>query len=315
MSVPSAFEKLPAASRSLPSAHRNTDSPIALDHGHETSRGTSARRLLPGQGIVRLRRHGPRTSVVRAEGANPLKLMMPRRRVAVPHIYTSSYGGGLLAGDETSLAIHAERGARGVLTTQASTKIYKNPRGLPCGQSLQGRVEDDAVLVIAPEAVCCFADSRYDQIQHITVAEGGNLVIVDWMTSGRYEVGERFQFKSYSARLSIWQDDRHILEDATRLDQADGPLDSSFRMGRFNCLATMVILGPQFAPIAEFLLERERQETMRRGQRMIAITQPLASGVLIRVLSEVTQDARHYFDEIFAKIDPIVGTTTWAGKL
>lgn len=315
MSQTSVYEASHMPTRSMPSSQPNTVSSSTQNHRPAPAPRELGRRLAAGEGVVRLRLHGARTSVVRAEGANPLKLMVPRRRVKVPHIYTSSYGGGLLAGDETSLSIHAEAGAHGVLTTQASTKIYKNPKRLPCGQTFQGRVEADAVLVVAPESVCCFANSRYDQQQRFSIDEGGNLVVVDWMTSGRYEVGERYQFDSYSARLAIFENGRHVLEDAIRLAQADGPIDAPFRMGRFNCLATMVILGPQFASISAELLQRERQETMRRGQAMIAVVQSLSTGVLIRVLCEVTQDARLYFDDIFEKIDPIIGTSTWAGKL
>ena len=273
------------------------------------------RRLEPGEGAIVLRRVREKTSIVRAEGANPLKLMIPRRRVAVPRIYISSYGGGLLAGDETRIHLHAEPGTRSVLTTQASTKIYKNPRGLPCGQTLDARIDADAIFVLAPEPISCFANSHYDQVQRFDVAEGGNLVIVDWMTSGRYEVGERFQFNHYYSRQSIHEDGRHILEDATRLDNADGPLDGPFRMGRFNCLATMIILGPRFREVIDQLLERERRENLNPGGAILAVAQPLSQGVLIRILSESTQDAKLYFDRIFEKIDPIIGASAWAGKL
>jgi len=48
----------------------------------------------------------------------------------------SSFGGGLVAGDETQVTIKLGEQTRCFLTTQASTKVYRNPFGRPCGHAI-----------------------------------------------------------------------------------------------------------------------------------------------------------------------------------
>lgn len=276
------------------------------------------RNLRAGEGLLRVARRGSGSVIVRAAAQAPMRLFIPRRKPSVPHVYTSSYGGGLLAGDQTDLLIQLEPGSRGVLSSQASTKIYKNPLGLPCSQSLHAQIGAEAMLIVAPEPISCFAGSRYDQRQRFDIEQGGNLVLVDWVTSGRYAVGERFQFTHYQSRQSIYYNNLHAIEDAVRLCPADGPLDSKFRMGHFNCSALMIVLGEQLADLATRWLEHEREQPLQRGGELLAISHPLPHslpGIIVRVLSVETQDAKRVIEHRLDEIDLIVGTKIWAGKL
>lgn len=275
------------------------------------------RNLRAGEGLLRVAHRGSGSVIVRAAASSPMRLLIPRRKPRVPHVYTSSYGGGLLAGDQTDLLVQLDPGSRCVLSTQASTKIYKNPLGLPCGQSLHAQIGSGAILTLAPEPISCFAGSRYDQRQRFDIEQGGNLVLVDWVTSGRYAVGERFQFTHFQSRQSIYYDGQHAIEDAVRLCPADGPLDSKFRMGHFNCSALMIVLGEQFAELAARWLEQERERSLQRGGELLSISHPLPHslpGIVLRVLSVETQDAKRVIEHRLDEIDLIVGTKTWAGK-
>jgi len=59
--------------------------------------------------------------------------------------------------------------------------------------------------------------ARKPRLQRFDIAATGNLVLVDWVSSGRYAVGERFQFTHYQSRQSIYYDDQLVIEDAVRL--------------------------------------------------------------------------------------------------
>src|SRR5262245_15567397 len=66
-----------------------------------------------------------RSDVHRARGAGPLRLLFPRAAGDAAWIVTSSLGGGLVDGDAVALDVRVEAGATAVVTTQASTKVYK----------------------------------------------------------------------------------------------------------------------------------------------------------------------------------------------
>ena len=59
----------------------------------------------------------------------------------------------MVAGDQTRLKLHVACGARCFVGTQASTKIYRNPRRLPCSHATQATLDADSLLVFAPDPV------------------------------------------------------------------------------------------------------------------------------------------------------------------
>src|SRR5687767_5260642 len=110
-----------------------------------------------------------RSAVVGSQARSPMRLLTPRARGETVWAYTSNFGGGMVAGDETRLELRIAAGARCFLSTQASTKVYRNPAQLPCSHELGARVCEDALLILAPDPVQCFAESSYEQRQHFTL--------------------------------------------------------------------------------------------------------------------------------------------------
>ena len=178
--------------------------------------------------------------LTRAIAASPLRLLHPKNSGSAAWVYAATYGGGLLGGDAIALDVNVGPGASALLSTQASTKVYRSDA--PASQRLRAHAGDDSLLVLLPDPVTPFAASHYTQEQHIDLAPGANLVAIDWMTAGRVSSGERWQFTSYASRTWLRRDGRVILHDATLLTPEDG--DVSERLGRFNCVAWAVAIGP-----------------------------------------------------------------------
>ena len=149
------------------------------------------------------------SAVTSAFASTPMKLLTPRSRGQSVWACTSSFGGGFVAGDETRLDLRIGRGARCFLGTQASTKIYRNPRALACGHVTQATIEENALLVFAPDPVQPFAGSSYTQRQTFRLGAGAGLVLVDWFTSGRAARGERWAFNRFQSRNEVWSAPLH----------------------------------------------------------------------------------------------------------
>src|ERR1051326_715369 len=132
---------------------------------------------LPGHAKLEVSRVSGKSAVTAAYASSPLKLLTPRARDESVWAYTSSFGGGLLAGDQTSLEVHLKPGARCFLSTQAATRIYRNPAGLPCSARPEAMLERDAILVFAPDRVQPFAESIYRQRQTWHLAENAGLAL------------------------------------------------------------------------------------------------------------------------------------------
>jgi urease accessory protein len=77
-----------------------------------------------------------RSAAISAWAVNPLKWLVPRSRGPSVWAYLCSFGGGLVAGDETELRVRLGEEARCYFGTQASTKVYRSPKGRKAVQEL-----------------------------------------------------------------------------------------------------------------------------------------------------------------------------------
>jgi len=227
--------------------------------------------------------------VTSAWAATPLTLLTPRPAGAYVQACLGNHGGGLVAGDEIRLALRVGAGAMCHLGTQASTKVYRNPLGLPCGQRVSARVESCAMLAFLPDPVQPFAGSEYLQEQEFELEVDANLVLVDWLSAGRVARGERWSFSRFQSRNRVSVAGRLAWWDSLRLDPADGKLAGVARLGRFNCLALALLMGPKLERAAANLLSRVGGQPVRSRAMLVTAASPLPGGVLLRLVGESTE--------------------------
>ncbi len=144
--------------------------------------GRGRLRIVPGA-------RAGRSVATEAFATSPLRLLLPANHGRAAWVYTSSFGGGLVDGDAIAIDLDVEGRAAAFLSTQASTKVYRSTRGTSAG--LRARVGEEALLVVAPDPVVCFAASRYRQRQEFELAGNATLVAIDWMSAGRWAAEER----------------------------------------------------------------------------------------------------------------------------
>jgi urease accessory protein len=296
----------------------------ALSTGRE--KGPEAYRAIPstcrpGSGSIEFTRVGTNTAVTTARAQSPLKLLCPRSAGRSAWVFTSNYGGGLLAGDDVRLGIHGGEGTTSLLSTQASTKIYRSRSGAGARQSISARIEAGALCVVAPDPVVCFAGARFEQRQQFHLDESASLVLIDSLTSGRLARGERWAFSRYRSSNQIILGDRRIFRDTLLLDPADGPLVHPQRMGRIDCLAMALLIGPRVQPAAESLLASISAQPpgLDPATRLLVSASPIrvdgmSSGVVVRIAGGGTEPVGRYLKQILAFLCPLLGEDPWKRK-
>ncbi|KAK4759263.1 hypothetical protein SAY87_022394 [Trapa incisa] len=162
-------------------------------------------------GDVRVEKVGGKSTVTRCFCRYPLKFIIPRKAGSVKTdsvwIYSLTYGGGIVSGDAISCGLYVGDGCTTVLTTQASTKVYKSLGSKCSEQLLEAEIGSEAILVVIPDPVTCFSTARYSQKQVFRVVSDSSLVLVDWITSGRHESGEIWDFDLYRSTNNIFLGD------------------------------------------------------------------------------------------------------------
>lgn len=277
---------------------------------------TSVKKLSAQRGHARLivESVAGQSAVTSAYASNPLKLLTPRSRGQSVWAYASSFGGGLVAGDETRLELRLDRSARCFLGTQASTKIYRNPRRLACGHVTRATIEADTLLVFAPDPVQPFAGSGYAQRQSFHLGPGAGLVLVDWFTSGRAARGERWAFDRFQSRNDVFLSGERIFTDSLLLDAAAEPLTSPHRTGRFNCFALLLLVGEPLRSAAAALLENVSARPVTRTAPLVASASPVRHGAVLRLAGESVEQVGRELHHHLQFASELLGDDPWARK-
>ena len=263
-----------------------------------------------GHASITFRRAGARTVVAEALAASPLRLLTPRNHGVGAWAYFATLGGGMVDGDHVDVRIVAAEGTTALVGTQASTKVYRSPRG--CSQTFAVHVAREAAVALVPDPVVCFAGAQYCQQTAVSVAPGGSLLLLDGYTCGRSARGERWDFASFSSRTTVTRDGVRAFVDAIRLDAVHGRI--SERMGRFDVVLSLVALGPRFAGVRAAML-RAPAPVPFSGAAATTAASPLgADGALVRVAAECFESASRSLHASFTELAALLGDDPFARK-
>jgi urease accessory protein len=254
------------------------------------------------------------STLVSASASSPLKLLTPCARGKSVWAYASNFGGGLVAGDQTRLDLRIGASARCFVGTQASTKVYRNPARLPCSHTTRATLENEALLVFAPDAVQAFAGSTYRQRQEFHLAEGAGLVLLDWFTSGRAARGERWVFNHFQSRNDVFMRGERVLVDSILLNAETGDLASSHRTGRFNCFAMLLLIGASVREATANLLAEISARPIERTGPLVCSASPVRDGAVLRLAGEEIESVSHEIKRHLNFLADHLGDNPWSRK-
>lgn len=268
----------------------------------------------PGTGLLEIQSVSGQSTVTSAWARSPLRILVPRPRGPSVWAYLSSFGGGLVAGDETQLTLKLGERARCFLTTQASTKVYPNHGRRPCGQLLRASLGSGSLLALAPDPVQAFAGATYRQSQQFHLEPDSGLVLVDWLCSGRLARGERWAFTRFESRIEIFLESERLLLDSLVLDPSHGGLDGPHRLGRFNCLALVLIVGRPLHEIAARVIEKSAEQRITPRASLTCSVSPVRAGALIRMAGERVEDVARQIQSCLEFVPALLGDNPWLRK-
>jgi len=265
----------------------------------------------PGTGLLDVVRVDRRSVVQRAYATSPLRLLTPRNHGSAAWVYASSYGGGLVGGDDLRLTVRVGREASVFLSSQASTKVYRS--SARSSLQLAADVETGGQLIVWPDPVVCFAGASYRQEQRVDLAADAGLILVDTLSSGRRASGERWQFHDYASRLTVRYAGRLILLDALRLSPSEG--DLAARMGRFDVISTVAIAGPRWRDAAARVMAAVAERSTERRPDLLLAAAPLQdAGCLLRVAGRSVEQVSAVIRGYLSCISSLLNDDPWARK-
>jgi urease accessory protein len=273
-----------------------------------------ARPDIKGRAHLEVERVFGESTATSSSATSPMKLLTPCSRGESVWAYASNFGGGLVAGDETRLDLRIGAEARCFFSTQASTKVYRNPAQLPCSHTTRAILNSGSLLVFAPDAVQSFAGSSYRQRQEFHLASGAGLVLVDWFTSGRAARGERWAFDNFQSRNDVFMDGRRVFVDSIRLNCNSGVIESPHRTGRFNCFALLLLIGEPMREAAAGLIAEIASRPVERSAALLCCASPVSEGTVLRVAGEDVETVSRELKKHLNFLADFLGDDPWARK-
>jgi urease accessory protein len=260
-----------------------------------------------GSGRLVVQRVDGASSVTISEATDPLKFLVSTPRAACAWAFSTTYGGGLIAGDRIEMDIEVAAGAQLYLGTQASTKVYRSD-GPVARQEFTAKVGAGGLLVALPDPVTPFATARFHQTQSIDCAASADLVWLDGVTCGRAARDERWDFTSYISSLELRVDGCPRLRDVLRLEA--GLRSIRARLPEVEAMATLIVGGPGMSGLCAQLQTAVAAQPLAHQPRLTL--SPLGAwGVLLRAATVEREQLEQTVRHLLGPLCPRLGDDPW----
>lgn len=161
------------------------------------------------------------TSLAHAHVSAPLKIVRPFSLDggrALVQILT--LGPGLCAGDDYSIDVTVEPGARAIVIMQAASRILGMTDGAHATQSVNLVVRAGGQLEYYPGLTIPFPDSSFIQRVRVAAQTGSRVGVLESCAMGRRSRGEHLRFRRVSSRTTVEIDGSPAYADAIDLEPA-----------------------------------------------------------------------------------------------
>ncbi|PTY01599.1 hypothetical protein DB346_12720 [Verrucomicrobia bacterium LW23] len=158
--------------------------------------------------------------------AAPLHLSKPHEDAGALVVNMVSPTAGVFDDDEIDIRARVEAGARLVLTTPSSSRIYRSRNGGYGAVRQAFTVEAGGFLEFYPEPFIPHAGARYRQTNTIAVASDATLLYFEWLTPGRTASGEVFEYAELQWDTDIAVGEKLLLRERHKLTPHDTSLAS-----------------------------------------------------------------------------------------
>jgi urease accessory protein UreH len=143
-----------------------------------------------------------RTVLLESRGTYPVQVMRPQ---ATPSggglsLVLLLMSGGLLDGDDVSIEVVVETGARLALRSQAATQVHAGRSS----QTMHAVVGEGAWLSYLPRALVPHADADYHGRTRVEMQADSRVLLGEALAPGRVLFGEEFRYARVRLDLDVW---------------------------------------------------------------------------------------------------------------
>lgn len=238
-----------------------------------------------------------RTTLLLNRHYGPLRVQRPfyQQDNEQCHCYILHPPGGVVGGDRLCIEVTAGEGTNVLLTTPGAGKFYRCPD--KTGElNSRIRIKKDARLDWLPQETLFFDDAHARVNTEIHIEDNAAFVAWDIACLGRPAAGEVFARGSIDQRFSIFNNDRRLFFDRTRIKGSLKALAGSWGWRQFTVNAILLANC-----VDEEMYAQYQSINAITPQYMLAVTK-LNDMLVVRYLGDSAEQAKNLFTRVVEKI-------------
>lgn len=215
--------------------------------------------------VSRVRDQNTATKLV---SQSPLKLIPTASIKDELRIMTSSYGGGVLQGDQIEFEIECQPHSSLLLQSQGNQHLYKSNRvDGQAFQKISGTLHHGSKALIIPEPTVLHDQADFYQVQEWDCHPDSNLLLLDYIHIGRSENGEAYCYKRFQSDICLKVDQKKIYLDRYLSIPSQKDQDLKTKFGPYKLMLNIVSYGSEAIALHQHLAEEfDSSEVARFGE-------------------------------------------------
>lgn len=197
-------------------------------------------------------------------------------------------GGGYVEGEKYKYSINLKEDSRAIITTQASTKVYKCEHGKKTEQKTLINLEKNSILEYVTDSVILYRNAIYKQVNNIYMDESATLIYSDGITSGWSKEGEEFQYSSVQLKTNLYVNNKLVLLDNLLVNPREDDVTKLGFFEGYQNFGTLLVINKN---INVKVIERLRNDIKNLNLPIyFGISELEVNGFALRVLGNLTQN-------------------------
>lgn len=197
-------------------------------------------------------------------------------------------GGGYVEGEKYKYSINLKEDSRSIITTQASTKVYKCVHGEKTEQETLINLEKNSILEYITDSVILYKNAIYKQVNNIYMDESATLIYSDGITSGWSKEGYEFQYSNAQLKTMVYVNNKMVLLDNLLVNPKEDDVTQLGFFEGYNNFGTLLVINKN---INTNIIEELRNEMKNLNLPIyFGISELEVNGFVLRALGNLTQN-------------------------
>ena len=208
-------------------------------------------------------------------------------RENIPTFYLLQLGGGYIEGEKYKNIFKLNNEARAIITTQASTKVYKCLNNITTEQETEITLGKNSVLEYITDSVILYKGAIYKQVNNIYLDKSSTLIYSDGITAGWSPEGDKFTYNSVQLKSNIYVNNKLVLLDNLIVKPDENDVTKLGFFEEYSNLGTLLVINENINDI----VINDLREIIKSLNLPIdfGISKLEVNGLVLRVLGNLTQ--------------------------